>query len=442
MEGQRDLHQSLDRNSSFTSCRSSRSSGASSSASSSSSISYSLTSLVLISTATASLSIITVVGNTLVLLSIKVNRRLRTINNYFLLSLAIADLVIGLFCMNLSALHLLLGRWPLGGTVCDMWLVLDYAVSSASVMNLLIISLDRYFCVTRPLSYPTWRTGRMAALMIGSAWVLSFLLWTPPILCWQWDQGQRVVPENDCYIHLLASPTVTLGTTVPSFYLPALTMVGLYWRVSAHSRSRLVGVGSGRGGAYSGGGRRFSTQSFKDLTVPKRNRSWSSEPEIKSEVSQTINQSEASTPKHGLNRKCYRSSVDSSPSHVSDLNRVDPDSSSTLDLHRVASALFTRSCPSLRSTQRRHKRVLAREQRVTRTILAILLAFIVTWTPYNVMALVAAFCHVCIPRQLWRLGCWLGYFNSAINPCCYALCNASFRKTFFSLLCCRGRKFR
>ncbi|XP_020778870.1 muscarinic acetylcholine receptor M2-like [Boleophthalmus pectinirostris] len=433
------MHQSLDQNSSFTSCGTSRSSDASSS----SSVTYSSTSLILISTATASLSLITVIGNTLVLLSIKVNRRLRTVNNYFLLSLAIADLIIGLFCMNMSSLHLLLGHWPLGGAVCDLWLVLDYALSSASVMNLLIISLDRYFCVTRPLSYPTWRTGKMAAAMIGSAWVLSFTLWTPPILCWQRNGGQRVVPEDDCYIQLLVSPAVTLGTTVPSFYLPALAMVGLYWRVSAHSRSRLVGAGSGHSGGCSGegSGRRFSSPSFKDVNAAKRNRSWSSEPEIRSEASQTVNQSEASTPKHGRNRMLM-SPVDSSPSHVSDLNRMDPECSSTMDLHRVASALFSRSCPSLRSTDRRHRRVLAREQRVTRTIFSILLAFIITWTPYNVMALVAAFCHTCIPRQLWRLGCWLCYVNSAMNPCCYALCNHRFRKTYFSLLRCKGRKDR
>ncbi|KAK7891771.1 hypothetical protein WMY93_023734 [Mugilogobius chulae] len=422
MEEPRDLPPSPDLN--YTSCALS--------------CSYSPASLALITTATASLSLVTVAGNTLVLLSIKVNRRLRTVNNYFLLSLAVADLIIGLFCMNLSSLHLLLGRWPLGGAVCDIWLVLDYAVSSASVMNLLIISLDRYFCVTRPLSYPTWRTGKMAGLMIGSAWVLSFVLWTPPILRWQRDGGRRMVPENDCYIRLLKSPAVTLGTSLPSFYLPALAMVGLYGRVSAHSRSRLVPVKRG-----SGGKRRFSTPSFKELNVVmRRNRSWSSEPEMRTELSQNINQSEPSTPKHGHNRKSHRSPVDSSPSGLSDLNRLDPDSSSALDLHRAASVVFSRSCSSLRSSGRTHRRVLARERRVTRTILSILLAFILTWTPYNVMAVVAAFCHFCVPRQVWRLGCWLCYVNSAMNPCCYALCNASFRKTFCSLLRCRGRKHR
>uniref|UniRef100_A0AAV2LBW1 Muscarinic acetylcholine receptor n=1 Tax=Knipowitschia caucasica TaxID=637954 RepID=A0AAV2LBW1_KNICA len=200
---------------------------------------YKTVEMFFIALVTGSLSLVTVTGNILVMLSIKVNRHLQTVNNYFLFSLACADLIIGVFSMNLYTVYIVVGYWPLGPVVCDLWLALDYVVSNASVMNLLIISFDRYFCVTKPLSYPTRRTTKMAGLMIAAAWILSFILWAPAILFWQFIVGQRTVPPGECYIQFLSNPAVTFGTAIAAFYLPVVIMTVLYIHISLASRSRV-----------------------------------------------------------------------------------------------------------------------------------------------------------------------------------------------------------
>lgn len=117
------------------------------------------------------LSLATVIGNSMVMISFRIDKQLQTISNYFLFSLAVADLAIGLFSMPLFTVYTVFGYWPLGAHVCDTWLALDYLASNASVLNLLIISFDRYFSVTRPLTYRAKRTTYKAGIMIGNRFI-------------------------------------------------------------------------------------------------------------------------------------------------------------------------------------------------------------------------------------------------------------------------------
>lgn len=122
---------------------------------------------VLITVVAIALSLVTVIGNSMVMISFKIDKQLQTISNHFLFSLAVADFAIGLISMPLFTVYTMLGYWPLGAHICDTWLALDYLASNASVLNLLIISFDRYFSVTRPLTYRAKRTPHKAGAMIG-----------------------------------------------------------------------------------------------------------------------------------------------------------------------------------------------------------------------------------------------------------------------------------
>jgi len=205
--------------------------------------SYTTLQISLISMVVAVLSIVTAGGNLMVIISFRMDRQLQTVSNYFLLSLSVADFAIGLVSMPLYTVYLLMKRWPLGPVVCDAWLSLDYTMSNASVANLLVISFDRYFSVTRPLTYRVRRTPRTAAALIAGAWLVSVLLWTPWIIAWPHIEGRREVPDNQCYIQFLeTNQYITVVTAVAAFYLPVLAMCVVYYRIYRETERRQRGL--------------------------------------------------------------------------------------------------------------------------------------------------------------------------------------------------------
>uniref|UniRef100_A0A182FTR8 G-protein coupled receptors family 1 profile domain-containing protein n=1 Tax=Anopheles albimanus TaxID=7167 RepID=A0A182FTR8_ANOAL len=200
---------------------------------------YSLAQIIILGIIATVLSILTVAGNVMVMISFKIDKQLQTISNYFLFSLAIADFAIGLISMPLFSVTTLLGYWPLGPHICDTWLALDYLASNASVLNLLIISFDRYFSVTRPLTYRAKRTTTRAAIMIGAAWGISLLLWPPWIYSWPYIEGKRTVPEKECYIQFIeTNHYITFGTAIAAFYVPVTVMCFLYYRIWRETKKR------------------------------------------------------------------------------------------------------------------------------------------------------------------------------------------------------------
>ncbi|XP_043964681.1 muscarinic acetylcholine receptor M2a isoform X2 [Gambusia affinis] len=474
---------------------------------------YKTVEVVFIVLVAGSLSLVTIIGNILVMLSIKVNRNLQTVNNYFLFSLACADLIIGLCSMNLYTVYIVIGYWPLGPVVCDLWLALDYVVSNASVMNLLIISFDRYFCVTKPLSYPVKRTTKMAGMMIAAAWVLSFILWAPAILFWQFIVGGRTVPEKECYIQFFSNAAVTFGTAIAAFYLPVIIMIQLYWQISRASKSRMKKKNNRKPSESNPepllpGQRRESTPKPNNNNVPgedgahSQNQSAddganhhdgklqngkgpsSSTADVETEGDSVAKQNCAPAEEKDSSNDSTSGSVAASnqkdEEQVASAANSSAEATQQLPRQRAKAGGSKLTCIKIKTkspkgdyytpsnatveivptTERQNhvarkivkmtkqppnkkkKGAPSREKKVTRTIMAILVAFVATWTPYNVMVLINTFCSSCIPNTVWTIGYWLCYINSTINPACYALCNVTFKKTFKHLLLCQYRNIR
>ncbi|KAK6479201.1 muscarinic acetylcholine receptor M5a [Huso huso] len=449
---------------------------------------HSLWEIITIATASAIVSLITIIGNILVMVSFKVNSQLKTVNNYYLLSLAFADLIIGVFSMNLYTSYILMGYWSLGTLACDLWLALDYVASNASVMNLLVISFDRYFSITRPLTYRAKRTPKRAGIMIGLAWLVSFVLWAPAIICWQYFVGERTVPSGECEIQFFSVPVITFGTAIAAFYIPVSIMTILYCRIYKETEKRTKDLAELQGSNFSADLRIAKPQNpllkscfnckrqstvLKAALAPNTNDEWSKNDQVmsfnsypssededkhmskpifqaahKKQISrdsqnESLADSEAKyiNSKKGVSYKFKLVAKDSS-AHLSKNGCSQLAASSGSSAESMGPSASKNIDPSLKNQLTKRKRmVLIKEKKAAQTLSAILLAFILTWTPYNIMVLISTFSD-CIPTSLWHLGYWLCYVNSTINPICYALCNKTFQKTFKLLLFCQWNKKR
>lgn len=212
------------------------------------------------------LSVFVVLGNLLVMTAIWHENQLHSVTNYLIASLAAADCLVGAVVMPFCIIsEIIIGSWTFGPIWCDLWHSFDVLASTASIMNLCAISLDRYLAITNPISYPRKMTNKRVALLIVSLWTCSSLISFPAILWWRAVEEKgplkiftsdsiptSIYPEKSSTYEPLYKCEFTTNTfyllfsSFISFYGPLCVMLYAYYRIykAAVKQTRFLKYGS------------------------------------------------------------------------------------------------------------------------------------------------------------------------------------------------------
>nr|KAF6346678.1 histamine receptor H2 [Pipistrellus kuhlii] len=195
---------------------------------------------VSVSVALTVLILLTIAGNVVVCLAVGLNRRLRSLTNCFIVSLAVTDLLLGLLVLPFSAVYQLSCRWSFGRVFCNIYTSLDVMLCTASILNLFMISLDRYCAVTAPLRYPVLVTPLRVGVSLVLIWAVSITLSFLSIhLGWNSREeagggANRTVLPCKVQVNLVYGLVDGLVT----FYVPLLVMCVTYFRIFRIAREQ------------------------------------------------------------------------------------------------------------------------------------------------------------------------------------------------------------
>ncbi|XP_075444628.1 histamine H3 receptor-like [Ascaphus truei] len=345
------------------------------------------------------LILLTVLGNSLVILAFIVDKRLRNQGNFFLLNLSICDFFIGAFSLPLYVPYLLTGKWVLGRFLCKLWLIADYTMCTASAFNVALISYDRFLSVTMAVLYRSQeKRHSQTVLKMAAVWILSFLVYGPAILFWESFVGENNFPESSCIPGFYYTWYFIFGASALDFALPLISIsffnLSIYWSIQKRSRKKRQ----------------------SSITPPSEEKETTVRPYIiATNIVQALPQIDGkedikSPVRKRVNivlslRECFGSNITSSPqtggTHIKrDVNIIK----------------------------------LSRDKKVAKSLAILVSIFGICWAPFSLFAIIRAACHNDCTNSFWyKATPWLLWINSTINPILYPLCHESFRKAFIKI---------
>ncbi|CAM5142136.1 5-hydroxytryptamine receptor 7 [Chelonia mydas] len=336
---------------------------------------YGDTEKIVIGTVLSIITLMTIAGNALVIISVCIVKKLRQPSNYLVISLAAADLSVAFAVMPFVIItDLVGGEWLFGKVFCNVFIAMDVMCCTASIMTLCVISVDRYLGITRPLTYPVRQNGKLMAKMVFIVWLLSASITLPPLFGW----AKNVNVERVCLISQDFGYTVY--STGVAFYIPMTVMLVMYSRIYKAAK--------------------VSAEKHRFMNFPRH------------QEKEGVYCMDVSVRGHHSSK---RSKAVEECATLSKLLRQD----------RKNISIFKREQKAART--------------LGIIVGAFTFCWFPFFLMSTARPFICGIQCSCMPLRLERTLLWLGYTNSLINPLIYAFFNRDLRTTFWNLLRCRYR---
>ncbi|KAK2905970.1 cholecystokinin receptor [Channa argus] len=180
---------------------------------------------------------LSVFGNLLIIVVLTVNKRMRTVTNTFLLSLAVSDLMMAVFCMPFTLIPSILKDFIFGAAMCKIVSYLMGVSVSISTFSLVAIAIERYSAICNPLKSRVWQTRSHAYRVIAATWVLAFTIMIPyPIIshleAFQWPDNTTAHQCRHKWPLATAEQTWYVLLLLVLFAIPGVVMIVAYGLIS------------------------------------------------------------------------------------------------------------------------------------------------------------------------------------------------------------------
>ncbi|VDK54213.1 unnamed protein product [Anisakis simplex] len=362
------------------------------------------------------------------------------------------------------------GLWVFGDSWCTMWLTMDIWMCTASIYNLVAISVDRYIAILKPLNYPLIITKCRARCIVALVWVSSFVVCSPSFILASHDKPLEDLCKCTPAYAGTAYIIFSNFSASSSFYIPMIVVVFVYFRIYLVARDATKNVHSGmmpiNSSNYTDPLQKATDQNVNlssdnldaksflmrhSFMLRKRNTSHihtnlpsqSTSTVLRMHRGPTIrrnnNTNLTNRYHHQQPSAMQNDSVEHNPStkHLkshndiaikSKSNRLSPNVHNKSN-HLIQRLIYRKHRDNAMYAYERH---LSTEIKAAKTVAIVTGCFIFCWLGFSILY---GFAIQTTP-VIWSILFWLGYLNSALNPIIYTVFNREFRTCFKRLLTC------